>query len=178
MQPNIVYTKHRKTCFCVSTWSRDLSPTMTNMERWRFLTPFSMRVLMRSSTFILILLITKTEISRRIDRIRSLWSYYTEFLLQEWIILTISREKSKNCGFGFSFDYLFLCLVTKGLGFTWLLGKFRRYGLNRLFSVKLGRTVRIGYGLYLDQYCWTLSLWTTHVNMDFTSMRVHQWVPI
>ena len=38
-----------------SAWSRDLSPMMTKMERWRVLTPFSMRVLMRSSTFFLIL---------------------------------------------------------------------------------------------------------------------------
>lgn len=37
-----------------STWSRDLSPTTTNTDRWRALTPFSMSVLIRSSTFFLI----------------------------------------------------------------------------------------------------------------------------
>lgn len=37
-----------------STWSRYLSPTMTNMERCLVLTPFSIKVLIRSSTFFLI----------------------------------------------------------------------------------------------------------------------------
>ena len=37
------------------TWSRPLSPTMTNRERWPSLTQFSTKVRMRESTFFLIL---------------------------------------------------------------------------------------------------------------------------
>ena len=54
-----------------SAWSRDLSPMMTKMERWRVLTPFSMRVLMRSSTFFLILSLSLSGLFLLLLRVRA-----------------------------------------------------------------------------------------------------------
>jgi hypothetical protein len=41
---------------CKRAWSRDLSPMIRKRERWRNLTPFSMSVLILSSTFFLIII--------------------------------------------------------------------------------------------------------------------------